>query len=150
MADDQLEPSDVDRLITMVGNLASANITQGTMSERNLAEATHLRKTQDKATRMAAAAATIVAAATPLSVFSGAPVTTRTIDDLQMVGCTVIPCLERALIVDKDQLDKISKKIHCARSHQVSCLSISTNRLNWLLEAPSFNQSSFFRISTLS
>jgi hypothetical protein len=52
-----------------------------------------------------------IAASAPFAVFGGVPVTTRTINDIQTVGRTVISCMERATITDRDQLEKISKKI---------------------------------------
>jgi hypothetical protein len=56
----------------------------------------------------------MIAASAPFPVFGGVPVTTRTINDLQTVGRTVISRMERASIIDRDQLDKISKKIRRA------------------------------------
>jgi hypothetical protein len=53
----------------------------------------------------------MIAASAPFAVFGGVPVTTRTINDIQTVGQTVISHMERASIIDRDQLDKISKKI---------------------------------------
>jgi hypothetical protein len=100
---------------------------QVTAAERTLAEATRLRETQEDAALTTAAAGTIAAAATPLSVFSGVLVTTRTINDLQMVSCMVISRIKRASIVDRDQLDKISKKI--CRAIAPGFLYIDINKL---------------------
>jgi hypothetical protein len=82
---------------------------QAAAPERTLAEETRLSET--RAEVACATAAVGMVTATPLSVFSGVPVTTRTIDDLQTVGRTVISHLKRAFNIDQDQLDKISKKI---------------------------------------
>jgi Ca2+-binding EF-hand superfamily protein len=56
----------------------------------------------------------MIAASAPFAVFGAVPVTARTINDILTVGRTVISCMERASIIDRDQLDKISKKIHRA------------------------------------
>jgi hypothetical protein len=107
---------DIAQLVETMGQLATAMtaqapsiLLQATAAERTLAEATRLHQTRDETARAAAAAGTI--APTPLSVFSRVPVTTRTINDLQTVGRMVVSCMERASTVDRDQLDKISKKI---------------------------------------
>jgi hypothetical protein len=70
---------------------------------------------------------TPIAATAPFAVFGGVPVTTRTINDIQTVGRTVISRMERATIVDRDQLEKISKKIR--RAISPGFLYIDINKL---------------------
>jgi hypothetical protein len=104
---------------------------QAEASERTLAEATHLLETRDKVVHATAAAATVAATSALFAIFGGVLVTTRTINDLQTVGRTAISRLERASIVDRDQLDKISKKIR--RAIAPGFLYIDINKL---LELP--------------
>jgi hypothetical protein len=69
----------------------------------------------------------MIAASAPFAIFGGVPVTTRTINDIQTVGRTVISRMERASIIDRDQLDKISKKI--CRAITPGFLYIDINKL---------------------
>jgi hypothetical protein len=69
----------------------------------------------------------MIAASAPFAVFGGVPVTTRTINDIQTVGRTVISRMERATIIDREQLDKISKKI--PRAISPGFLYIDINKL---------------------
>jgi hypothetical protein len=114
-------------LSTTMTAQATSISAQATAAERQLAEATRLRETRDETACATAAAATVASTSVPLAVFSGIPVTTRTINHLQTVGRTVISRMERASIVDRDQLDKISKKIR--RAIAPGFLYIDINKL---------------------
>jgi hypothetical protein len=105
--------ADMAQLFEMLGQLTNAM--------------TRLRETREEPARTAAAAGAVAATAAPFAVVSGVPVTTRTINDLQTIGCTVISHLERASIIDRDQLDKISKKI--CRAIAPGFVYINVNKL---------------------
>jgi hypothetical protein len=113
MSDPPLPPAatseDIANLLASLGQLSNAMAAQAAASERTLVEAQR-QCTADPTTRTTAVSG-MIAASAPFAVFGGVPVTTRTINDLQTVGRTVISHMERASITDRDQLDKISKKI---------------------------------------
>jgi hypothetical protein len=111
--------ADIANLLEQFGALAAAMTAQ---SEATARQTETSARTLEEAERRFAALPTLratvgtgmIAASAPFAVFGGVPVTTRTINDNQMVGWTVISCMERATIIDRDQLDKISKKIRRA------------------------------------
>jgi hypothetical protein len=103
---------DIANLLTLFGQLSTAMAAQAEASARTLAEAEH-RFTADPTPRTTVTSG-MIAASAPFAVFGGDPVTTRTINDLQTVGRKVISRMERASIIDRDLLDKISKKIRRA------------------------------------
>jgi hypothetical protein len=103
---------DIANLLTSLAQLSNAMSAQAEASARTLVEAE--RRFTAAPTPRATVATGLIAASSPFAVFGGVPVTTRTINDLQTVGRTVISRMERSTIIDRDQLDKISKKIHRA------------------------------------
>jgi hypothetical protein len=100
---------DIANLLASLGQLSNAMAAQAAASERTLAEAQ--RQCTADPTTCTTVVSGMIAASAPFAVFGGVPVTTRTINDIQKIGRTVISRMERASIIDKDQLDKISKKI---------------------------------------
>jgi hypothetical protein len=100
---------DIANLLASLAQFTTAMAAQTETSTRVLTEAER-RFTTDPASR-AAVTPGIIAASAPFAVFGGVPVTTRTINDIQTVGRTVISRMERATIIDRDQVEKISKKI---------------------------------------
>jgi hypothetical protein len=104
---------------------SEATARQTETSARTLEEAE--RRFAAMPTPRATVGTGMIAASAPFAVFGGVPVTTRTINDIQTVGRTVISCMERATITDRDQLDKISKKIR--RAISPGFLYIDINKL---------------------
>jgi hypothetical protein len=90
---------------------SQATTRQAETSARTLEEAERRFAATDPTSRTTVPP---IAASAPFAVFGGVPVTTRTINDIQTVGRTVISRMERATITDRDQLEKISKKIRRA------------------------------------
>jgi hypothetical protein len=105
--------ADITNLLASLGQLSTAMAAQTTASTAALAEAERRFAATDPTAR-AAVTTGIIAASAPFAVFGGVPITTRTINDIQTVGRTVISCMERATIIDRDKLEKISKKIRRA------------------------------------
>jgi hypothetical protein len=108
--------ADITNLLEQFGALAAAVTAQSEAiarqteaSARTLAEAErqHLADPTPRTTVVSG----MIATSAPFAVFGRVPVTNRTINDIQTVGRTVISRMERASIIDRDQLDKISKKI---------------------------------------
>jgi hypothetical protein len=116
---------DIANLLALLAQFTTAMAAQTETSTRVLTEAERHFMT-DPTTR-AAVTTGMVAASAPFAVFGGVPVTTRTINDIQTVGRTVISRMERATIIDRDQLEKISKKIR--RAITPGFLYIDINKL---------------------
>jgi hypothetical protein len=116
--------ADIASLLAMMAQLSTAMAAQTTASTAVLAEAERRFAATDPTSRPTV---TPIAASAPFAVFGGVPVTTRTINDIQMVGRTVISRMERATIIDRDQLEKISKKIR--RAITPGFLYIDINKL---------------------
>jgi hypothetical protein len=116
---------DIANLLASLGQLSNAMAAQATESARTLAAAE--RRFTAEPTPHATVTTGMIAASAPFAVIGGVPVTTRTINDIQTVGRTVISCMERATIIDRDQLDKISKKI--CRAITPGFLYININKL---------------------
>jgi hypothetical protein len=117
---------DIANLLASIGQLSTAMAAQTTASTRALAEAERRFAATDPTSRAAVTPGMITASA-PFAVFGGVPVRTRTINDIQTVGRTVISRVERATIIDRDQLEKISKKIR--RAITPGFLYIDINKL---------------------
>jgi uncharacterized membrane protein YgcG len=100
---------DIVALLASLGQLSTAMAAQAEASARTLAEAERQRTADPTAPTTVVSG--MIAASSPFAVFGGVPVTTN---DIQTVGRTVISHMERASIIDRDQLDKISKKIRRA------------------------------------
>jgi hypothetical protein len=107
-----------------MAQLSTAMAAQTTASTAVLQEAERRYAAMDPTARPAVIP---IAATAPFAVFGGVPVTTRTINDIQTVGRTVISRVERATITDRDQLEKISKKIR--RAIAPGFLYIDINKL---------------------
>jgi uncharacterized membrane protein YgcG len=105
---------------------SEANARQADASARTLEEAERQRLA-GLDTPTPRPTVTPIAATAPFAVFGGVPVTTRTINNIQTVGRTVISRMERATIIDRDQLEKISKKIR--RAISPGFLYIDINKL---------------------
>jgi hypothetical protein len=95
------------QLTTAMTAQSQATARQAETSARTLEEAERRFAATDPTSRTTVPP---IAASAPFAVFGGVPVTTRTINDIQTVGRTVISRMERATITDRDQLEKISKK----------------------------------------
>ena len=111
-------------LATAMTAQSQATTRQTETSTRTLEEAERRFAATDPTTRTTVPS---IAASAPFAVFGGVPVTTRTINDIQTVGRTVISRMERATITDRDQLEKISKKIR--RAIAPGFLYIDINKL---------------------
>jgi hypothetical protein len=118
--------ADIASLLASLGQLSTAMAAQTTASTAALAEAERRFAATDP-TACATVTTGMIAASAPFAVFGGVPVTTRTINDIQTVGRTVISRMERATITDRDQLEKISKKIR--RAITPGFLYIDINKL---------------------
>jgi hypothetical protein len=111
--------ADITNLLEHLRALAVAMTAQSEATARQTETSTRVlteaerRFTVDPTARPAVAPGMIGASA-PFAVFGGVPVTTRTINDIQTVDQMVISRMERATIIDRDQLEKISKKIRRA------------------------------------
>jgi hypothetical protein len=122
--------ADIANLLEQFSVLAAAMTAQSEATARQAETSTRVlteaerRLTTDPTT---CPAVTPIAASAPFAVFGGVPVTTRTINDIQTVGRTVISRMERATITDRDQLEKISKKIR--RAITPGFLYININKL---------------------
>jgi hypothetical protein len=115
---------DIANLLASLGQLSTAMAAQTAASTATLAEAERRFAATDPTARTAVPP---IAASAPFAVFGGVPVTTRTINDIQTVSQTVISRMERATITDRDQLEKISKKIR--RAITPGFLYIDINKL---------------------
>jgi uncharacterized membrane protein YgcG len=105
----------MNTILEQFGALAAAMTAQSEATARQTEASTRaLEEVERRFTATDPASCTTVppiAASAPFAVFGGVPVTTRTINNIQTVGRTVISRMERATISDRDQLEKISKKI---------------------------------------
>jgi hypothetical protein len=116
--------TDIANLIATMAKMSTAMAAQSTASTAVLQEAERRFAATEPTAR---SAVTPIAATAPFAIFGGVPVTTRTINDIQTVGRTVISRMERATIIDRDQLEKISKKIR--RAIAPGFLYIDINKL---------------------
>jgi HAMP domain-containing protein len=121
----------MNTILEQFGALAAAMTAQSEATARQTEASTRaLEEAERRFTATDPASRTTVppiAASAPFAVFGGVPVTTRTINDIQTVGRTVISRMERATITDRDQLEKISKKIR--RAITPGFLYININKL---------------------